>query len=274
MQTQTESESKPETDESQTPQANGTFTFPSSTELKDLLKFVLNLTCEEATFELDQEGLRLRLMDPSRVSLTILQLPKHTFEEFLCVQPGTFTINVESTLKEILKRVKKNETVKVDVTDERLIFLLKQRLKRLFRQPIVEQPEDYEKVPEPKVRHTARVKVVTQSFKEITEDLGEFCTMTVEQDRITFSDRPEDKVIDLSVTLEKGDDSLLSLELVQQPFKSKYSASYLREFAGHVSKLSEVLTLQLAKDMPLKFECDIRNGGRLEYWLAPRIEAE
>lgn len=273
MQTQTERESKPETDEVKIPAANGTFTFPSSVEFKSILKFLSELASETITFELDNEGLNVSQMDPSRVSLAVLKLPKHGFEEFLCVQAGRFTLNIQDTLDHVLKRVKKDETVKIDVTDDRAIFLLKHRLERVFRQPL-KDGDEYEKVPDPKVRHTARMKLVTQSVKEIGEDLREFCDMTVEQDRITFSEPEDDYGIDFSVTLEKGSDSLLDIELREQPFKSRYSANYLGEFAKYVSKLCDILTLELAKDMPLKFSCHIFNVGELEYWLAPRIESD
>ncbi|NYT06063.1 MAG: DNA polymerase sliding clamp [Methanomicrobiales archaeon] len=74
------------------------------------------------------------------------------------------------------------------------------------------------------------------------------------------------------IRLEMGKDELVSLQAVQA--RSLFSLDYLKDM-GRVMSRAEQVEVHLGIDHPVKFSFDIAEGnGRVEYLLAPRIEAD
>ncbi len=64
---------------------------------------------EDATFDVDADGLRTRAMDPSHVALLDVKFPATSFEKFHCVKPTRFTVHIEDFSK-IVKRSEPKES--------------------------------------------------------------------------------------------------------------------------------------------------------------------
>jgi len=74
------------------------------------------------------------------------------------------------------------------------------------------------------------------------------------------------------VEVEKGTDELLNLE-AKESSKSTFSLNYLSEMVRAASNLSDVVSLEFSTDMPVRLNFEMPSKGKLQYYLAPRIES-
>ncbi|MCJ7771075.1 DNA polymerase sliding clamp, partial [Candidatus Bathyarchaeota archaeon] len=55
--------------------------------------------------------------------------------------------------------------------------------------------------------------------------------------------------------------------------RSTFSLNYLSEMVKAASNLSDVVMLEFSTDMPVRLNFELPSKGRLQYYLAPRIES-
>lgn len=266
---QTQTEKEPE------PQVHARIVLPDSQYFKKLCQFLENIVSDEVTFNVDMYGLRVQQMEPSRVALTILTIPKEACEEFDCVTPGTFTINIERLRSRVLKRVNKHEKVQLFIKDNNVEITLLHRLRRVFNLPVLE-PSDVES-PTPKLKPGQNAfKVVLKNFKELLEDVaGGHVHIIMTPESVTFRDSADDYHAEpFRCTLERGSDSLLDIGCGQPGELSCFSASYLQEFTKHTMPLADILACEYTHEMPMKITLALEFGISLQFWLAPRISSD
>ena len=68
---------------------------------------------------------------------------------------------------------------------------------------------------------------------------------------------------------EKGSDDLIELK-AEEDSSATFTLSYLNEIANAASGVSEVATIELSTDMPIKMDFEL-SKGKLVYYLAPCI---
>jgi proliferating cell nuclear antigen len=226
---------------------------------------------DEASFKADNEGVKLRAMDPSHVAMVDFEWPKSVFSEYVCDEPTELCVNFSEMLK-FLKRVGNDESLDLsfDIKNARLNIVLKSNYTRTFSMATLEPSS--EEVPTPKVTFNTIVRMSTGSLKNALDDAS-----TV-SDQIQFEAASEKLTMkasgDLgtaSVDIEKGSEEMLHLE-VKQPSKSTFSLNYLVEMVKAASNLSDIVTIEFSTNMPIRLNFELPQQGKLQYYLAPRIE--
>jgi proliferating cell nuclear antigen len=240
--------------------------------LRDMIS-AISILVDEATFKIDPEGLKLRAMDPSRVAMIDFEWPKTVFEEFICDQPSKICINIGELLK-LLKRAGKDETVELSVDEggNRLQVRITGKYGRTFIMPTLEASE--EEVPTPKITFNVKAKATTQGLGQAIDDAQ------LVSDHVRFEADAEKLVLNAAgdlmgatITLQKGSDALLDLE-AKENSKATFSLSYLSEIIKAASATSDIATLEFSTDMPIRIDFQQPKGGKLTFFLAPRIETE
>ena len=94
--------------------------------------------------------------------------------------------------------------------------------------------------------------------------------LAFEADKNLFAISAGDAGSKVEVELTKGNDALLQLAAAEQ-VKSVYSVEYLKKMARTAS-LADTVTVQFAKDYPLKLDFKALNKFQMTFILAPRIE--
>lgn len=234
---------------------------------------LIELFSDECTFTLSPEGLTLKQMDPSRVTMLILNLYREGCEEFLCNETLAFTVNVANLLKNQLKNMYKDETLRF-VIDKNVVrpvlkLELKQKLTRNFTVPLLEDITD--ELPTPKLKHSFYGRFVLEYlntlFKDVTD--SESVIFTGSPDGLSFQQNRDRETF--SVTLEKNDEATLKLEALETEIKSTYSTSYLKPILKLLTPLSSVVGLAYSQDMPMLINVDLEDYGKAEIYLAPRV---
>jgi proliferating cell nuclear antigen len=239
---------------------------------KNLLTAISTLI-EEADFNTSEDGLKLRSMDPSHVAMVDFEWSKEAFEEYVCDKPTNIRVNITTMLK-LLRRSKSEESLEISYDEERkkVDLTLRGKILKKFTMPTLESVE--EEVPTPKLSFNARVKLMSETLKEIVED-----SETV-SDNISFKAK-EDKLFvkasselsNVGMELSKTDGALLELD-IKENSDATFNLNYFGEMVKAGSATSEVATIEFSTNMPIRLEFEMSQQGKLMYYLAPRIEAE
>jgi proliferating cell nuclear antigen len=239
---------------------------------KNLLTAISTLI-EEADFNTTENGLKLRSMDPSHVAMVDFEWSKEAFEEYVCDTPTNIRVNITTMLK-LLRRSKSEESLEISYDEEnkKVDLTLRGKILKKFTMPTLESVE--EEVPTPKLSFNARVKLMSETLKEIVED-----SETV-SDNINFKAK-ENKLFvkasselsNVGMELSKTDGALLELEIKEES-DATFNLNYFGEMVKAGSATSEVATIEFSTNMPIRIEFEMSQQGKLMYYLAPRIEAE
>ncbi len=228
---------------------------------------------DEATFNVDPEGIKLRAMDPSRVAMVDFAIQKSAFDEYVCSEGAKLCLNLGELLK-LLKRAGKDEAIEVSLDDKtgQLTITIKGKYTRTFNMPTLEASE--EEVPTPKITFNVRATVTTEGLKDALEDVSLASDhVRIETDGENVMMNAKGDIMGANIELKKGSDALLSVE-AKEPSKATFSLSYLSEIVKAATATSDVVSLEFSTDMPVQLDFKQRYDGRLVYFLAPRIEVE
>ncbi|MBP1449731.1 MAG: proliferating cell nuclear antigen (pcna) [Thermoproteus sp.] len=225
---------------------------------------------EEAAFTLRQDGLALRTLDPSRTAMVDLFIPKEGFEEYPELEAEVkIGVNFKD-LKKLLKRLKRGDKISMELEESKLRVKLIGKSTRSITLPLVEIAG--EDLPTPKVVFTAMVKTASDVLDQAMKDadaIADAVKFDVDEEALYIrasSDKGE-----VEVKLDKGGELVYEFD-VKEPASATFSLEYLVDITGKASRVSDIATIELASAKPISLTFDIPAGGKLTYFVAPRIE--
>jgi len=222
----------------------------------------------EATFSFQKEGIKLIAMDPANISMVVLNLLPSAFTEFKVETPVDITVNLEG-LKQALKRAKPTDNLALTLEKNKLKITIFGRSTKKFYVPLLEREGKERKIPSLDFMATAEVDA--NEFRDYIDDAsvaGD--AVSFEADKNMFGISAGDAGSKVEVELMKGNDALLQLS-VADTVKAVYSVEYLKKMA-RTAALADTVTVQFAKDYPLKLDFKSLNKFQMSFILAPRIE--
>jgi proliferating cell nuclear antigen len=225
---------------------------------------------EEATFEASPEGITFRAMDPSHVALVDLLWPKSAFEKYECDKPFKFTVKMEDFVK-LIKRADMKDNIEIITSDEMLVLRIVDGYKREFFLHLIEST--YAPTPLPKLSFSVRAIVAERAFERMLSDISavsDHVTIDASKDKLVFTGKSD--IGSGSVMLEKTTQDVLELE-VKEDSKATYNIEYLSGIIKATGSASDAVTLEYSSKMPIRLELKLSDlGGRIHFYLAPRIE--
>lgn len=228
---------------------------------------------DEATFSIDQEGIKLRAMDPSRVAMIDFAMQKTAFDEYVCTENLKICLNIGELLK-LLRRAGKDESVELMLDEKtgRFKVTIRGKYTRAFSMPTLEITE--EEVPTPKITFNAKITFTTDGFRQALEDVALVSDhVRIEMDGERALMNAKGDLMGADIELKKGSDALLDME-VKELSKATFSLSYLSEIVKAAAATSDIVAIEFSTDMPIRLDFRQRYDGKLTYYLAPRIEVE
>ncbi len=244
----------------------------SMSEPKVWKTFVSSVTAliEEAAFVFSPEGVRMKAMDPSKISLVEFELSPKAFDEFNVKEKTVVGIKL-TEFERALSRMKSKDQLILDVDTEknRLNLVFKGASTRRLGIPLLSMEE--EELPEPKLSFAAKVVVRAEVLKDGLKDAEMIAeNVRLSADKKSFSLTAESDRGSSELVLSTGDEGLISLE-VSEPATAIYSVRYLKDMTSGASA-SDNITLKFSTDLPLEIDFNVENG-KFRYLLAPRVEA-
>ncbi len=234
---------------------------------KDAIEAVVNLV-EEGVFEVGENGLSLKAMDPSQISMIAFNMPKTMFSEYEMGEQKRIGVDI-SKLSKVLARGNSGEKVELSTLDGKLNIVFKgKRMNRVFKLPLLDLGEGLER--EPKIEYKNKVILRTNAFREILKDaklISSHITLILEEGRFKVEIKGDDG--EVKEEFENGGEELKSME-INSDARATYPLSYLEDIVKG-SKADTEIILYVESDRPLKVEYNIV-GADAKYYLAPRIE--
>lgn len=242
--------------------------FDGAKDFADLIATASNLI-DEAAFRVNENGISMRAMDPSRVVLIDLDLPAGIFSKYSVDEEETIGINIDH-FKKVLKRASGKDTLIIKKGEENFLeIVLQGTATRKFRLPLIDVEELELELPE--LPFTAKAVILGEVLKEAVKDaslVSDSIKLIARENELVFRAEGETQEVEIKLTLE--DEGLLDIE-VEEETRSAYGISYLADMVKGIGKADEVI-LRFGTEMPLQMDYPIRDEGRLTFLLAPRVE--
>lgn len=236
---------------------------------KDIIESI-SVLVDEGVFIASPNGIRLRAMDPSRVAMVDLELPASTFESYQCDNEIPIGVNLDD-MKSIVKRAKSDEKLELEIVEARLKIKLIGKFTRTFSMPLLDLGK--EELSVPRITFSVSTRLLTSALEDAIKDaevVSDFIKIIAENDLLKIVASGDRGEVEVEITKDSGE--LLSMEL-KEPSHALYSLNYLKKMMA-ASDLSDVCTLMFSTDMPLRLDFNMAMGGKITYYLAPRMEAE
>jgi proliferating cell nuclear antigen len=242
-------------------------TMEEAPALKDAIEAVVNLV-EEGVFEVTDEGLSLKAMDPSQISMVSFNMPKGMFSEYAAGDHKRIGLDI-GKLSRVLARGNTGESVELEVDEGRLnITFLGKKRKRVFKLPLLDLGEGLER--EPKIEYKNKVVLRADVLREMLKDaklVSTHISFVLDAKKLIVEIKGDGG--EIKEEFEKEGDELKELK-VESGARATYPLSYMEDIIKG-SKADTEITMYLESDRPLKIEYGIV-GANAKYFLAPRIE--
>ena len=232
----------------------------------DVLDRLVNLPSkivDEVKWELVDDGLRIRVVDPSHVALGDIVLGKTAFEEY---DPTVEEIGINTNrLEEFLNIANKDNLIEIELGDtiELESGNLTQRMPSLDISSMVEPSI-------PTLDLPSAIKLKGEHLKrgaKATALVSDQISMKVDNDKFLMSIEEDQDSIE--VKLEKDE---LEEHDCGEVVESIFALDYFSNMVKAIGK-DEIVELRLGVDFPFKLMFDLADGqGEVTYLLAPRIE--
>lgn len=237
--------------------------------LKSAIDSVVCLV-EEGQFELGKEGLSLKAMDPSQISMVSFRMPKESFVEYSVPEEMKLGVDI-GQLSNVLSRGKKGEKAELSIEEGRLVIrFVGEKHKRTFKVPLIETGDRVQK--EPKIEFSNHANVKADAIKEALKDaklISSHVRLHLTPEQFIVDVRGENG--DVKAEFDKGSEEIAEIS-TKSGAKATFPLQYLEDMVKATSA-SSLVRINLETDRPLKLEYDVE-GAHVVYYLAPRIETE
>jgi len=237
------------------------------TARQDLMKTIvetLGVVVEEARLDFKENGLFVRVVDPSHVAMIKMEVDSAAFDTWEVDET-----NLGLEIRKLKDMLSLGATDMVDLTyndDTGTATVNIGRIDRNIR------PLDNSTLNPPNVPDLELPCGVTISGAELAKALragrqvGELVTLSLDDKKFSVNVKQIDEV-----HVEFTKDDLVALDC-SQAAKSQYSLSYLIPLSKVFQGIENV-NVRFGENFPLKLNFDFADGaGTVEYFLAPRVE--
>lgn len=221
----------------------------------------------EIKLKADEEGWKIKAVDPAHVALVDLTLSREAFDRY-DVEPMELGLNVERLL-EHLKGGRADEIVMMKLdTDNRLVVSMSNLTLKL---PLVDA-SGFSDPKVPNLQLPVGLKLNSgelQKALKVSASISDYITFDCSEDRIIMTSSEDLS----SMTLELAKGEQYETVAFEKPAKSSFSLDYFSQLMKGIGANRDIV-LNIGNSYPMKIEFDFsEDQGHARYLLAPRIES-
>lgn len=245
--------------------------YSASTKFKYIAQTMAKIN-DEGIVEIGLAGVKAWIMSPDKTSLSILEIPSISFDEYSVEEEMRLLIRTDE-LHRIVRRATRNDDIVFQYSAEEQAIIVELRDKktgfsRRFLLPIVSmQPPEMKEI---RLEPTVRMAMMSDDLKALIQDVKVVSDILVLEAR-------EGEVVARASEAERSyewvmrpGEVLLDLE-VDEPATSSYSRQAL-EVATKPVGAADTVKVSFATDYPIKLEFTFPNGERMDLYVAPSLE--
>ncbi len=249
--------------------------FPKGKDVRYVFTALASLL-HEANLVISPEGLKLKSIDPSKVSLIVLEIPSANLEEFQVPHEVKVGL-IFDLIKNVAKRMKAREKVEfiIDRIKNRFyitIYSKKGREGGIYRKfgfPIISIAE--EEIPEPSLTYPVRIKMNIDTFTDLVAAADEI------SDSISLIAKPDSLIIRavgeggkmLEAEYSRDDEVFYEFD-VNEACEATYASEMILDFTRPMKQISETVTIEFSSNKPLRLTYEF-SIGKVLFMLAPRV---
>ena len=236
-------------------------------ELLSRIVDTISIVVEEARFDFSEDGLSVRVVDPSHVAMVKLDVDAVAFETWEVEQAN---VGLEMRkLKELISLGSADEIISMTYDGKGDVLMNLGKIDRSSR------PLDNNTLNPPNLPNLDLPCTVTLGGAELSQafraarQVGDLVTLSIDPEQFTIHvSGPND-----AVTVAFGQDELQAITCAA-PAKSQYSLTYLVPL-GKIFGGIDSVTIAFGENFPLAMDFTFSDGsGSVKYFLAPRVEQE
>ncbi|MGC8547393.1 MAG: proliferating cell nuclear antigen (pcna) [Candidatus Micrarchaeia archaeon] len=234
---------------------------------RDCVEAIVSLV-DEGVFTISKEGITLKAMDPSGISMVSFFMPSKAFSNYDVEKTATIGVNLDN-LSKIMSRTRDNESLVMKDSDNKLLLeFAGGKSKRRYKLQLIDIKSKDEK--EPKVEFDANVEVDGEHLKNVLKDaslISSYIAFKATKDQFAITAKGD------SGELEEVHD-VDGAEVKKVEASKDASAVFNLEFLENMVKSSPVgnsVQLSLKTNQPLKLGYSI-GDATIVYYLAPYVE--
>lgn len=223
---------------------------------------------DEGLFNITKEGISLKAMDPSSISMVSFFMPAKAFSKFTIDKNTGIGINLEN-LGKILSRTREDEALVMKDSDSKLSMeFIGPGSRRRYKLQMIDVKKSVEK--EPNVEFDANVELSGDPLKDILKDaslLSSYISFKAAKDQFTTSAHGDsgeleelhskDGAVVRKIDAGKNADAVFNLEFLENMVKS--------------CPLGNSVSISMKSNEPLRLSYKIGDAD-LSYFLAPYME--
>ena len=223
---------------------------------------------DEGTFTISKDGISLKAMVPSGISMVSFTIPNKAFSKFDVDKQTVVGLNIENLSKIMASSRNGEQLLMKDSGNKIAIEFIGQTSKRRYKLPILDVRKDPEK--EPKVAFESLVEVKSDSLKEIVKDASLLSTYVgFKTDKNSFVVLAKGDAGELEEEHMNNADAVKKLD-VTKPSQATFNLEYLERIISAAPAGSNV-SLSIKTEEPIKVEYKIGDAA-VSYFLAPYME--
>ena len=253
-----------------------TLKLENSRILKGIVETLASII-DETEFRVTPKEFTISAMDPSRICLLKLSIKKDDFDDYQCSKESKVGLNLDD-LDKILKRSAANDSVEINFneTDQKIkIKMQREGVSRTRTFSLALLDIDIEDIPMDnllKIEYPSNWVLDPEFLVEAIKDAeiySEILNINANEGQgLIFSSSGQIGEMEYDLS----EDDLIESEL-QGLSSGAYSLTFLKAILK-IASITEKLEISLKTDHPLKMNFDLLEGGKLSYFLAPRVEEE
>lgn len=226
---------------------------------------------DEGIFNVNKNGLNLLAADRAMVAVVDLKIPATAFDEFKVDKEEKIALNM-TNLVSVLKRVKSDDKLSMELKDNVLEIVMKNSSSRRFTIPLLDISQE-DIPPVDQLKFNAKIKVKADVLKSGIEDADVVSDSVVfDASKEKFSMRASGDISSAELSLEKGSESLVDISATGD-VKSRYPLDYLKKMIK-AGKLSGEAMMRWSKDYPMRIDFMSVDKVSLSFIVAPRVSEE
>lgn len=256
------------------PEKQFTIKMNNNTILKTIIE-TLAAIVDEVKFVVDKKKLLIEAMDPSKICILQLTISRENFDNYECDTKCEICLNLEDFNK-ILKRSSKN-SVELSFHESTQKIKIKMERKeednsrtRTFSLACIDSkienaPLENLLIIDYDTTWNIDTEILIEAIKD-AEIYSEVLNMEITEEKLTMT------AIGQIGELEY---ELLTEDLLEASISERNAGSFSCLFLKAIMKIApitEQLEISLKTDYPLNMKFDILEGGKLNYFIAPRVE--
>ncbi len=223
---------------------------------------------DEGSFNISKEGIALKAMDPSGISMISFFAPNKAFSKYDVDKSVTVGLNLENLGKILASSRSEEQLVMKDSSNKFVVEFVGKNSKRRYRLPMIEVRKDADK--EPKIEFDSVVEVKSDSLKEILKDANLLST------HIGFrTDKDSFFVVAKGDAGELEEEHMNNADVIKKINASRASSAtfnldYLERIISACPS-NATMMLSIKTEEPIKVDYKIGDAS-VSYYLAPYME--